>query len=59
MKNVLITGASGGIGRAAALAFAEKGYGVALHYRNDEASARKTAEEILSQGGNEIGRAHV
>ena len=52
MKNVLITGASGGIGRAAALAFAEKGYGVALHYRNDEASARKTAEEILSQGGN-------
>ena len=44
MKNVLITGASGGIGRAAALAFAEKGYGVALHYRNDEASALNKAE---------------
>ena len=52
MKNVLITGASGGIGRAAALAFAEKGYGVALHYRKGEASARKTAEEILSLGGD-------
>lgn len=52
MKNVLITGASGGIGKAAALAFAEKGYGVALHYWKGEASARKTAEEILSRGGN-------
>lgn len=52
MKNVLITGASGGIGRAAALAFAERGYGVALHYRSGEASARKTAGEILSRGGN-------
>ena len=29
-KNVLITGASGGIGRAMAEAFAEKGYGVAM-----------------------------
>lgn len=29
-KNVLITGASGGIGRAMAKAFAEKGYGVAM-----------------------------
>ncbi len=52
MKNVLITGASGGIGRAMSLAFAAKGYGVALHYRKGEAAARKTAEEILSQGGN-------
>lgn len=52
MKNVLITGASGGIGRAVSLAFAGKGYGVALHYWKGEASARKTAEEILSQGGN-------
>lgn len=52
MKNVLITGASGGIGRAISLAFAEKGYGVALHYWKGEASARKTAEEILSRGGN-------
>lgn len=52
MKNVLITGASGGIGKAAALAFAEKGYGVALHYCKGEASARETAEEIVFRGGS-------
>ncbi len=52
MKNVLITGASGGIGRALALAFGAKGYGVALHYRTGEKSARAAAEEINFQGGN-------
>lgn len=51
MKRVLVTGASGGIGRAAALAFAGAGYGVALHYYTGEKSARRTVEEILSQGG--------
>lgn len=52
MKNVLITGASGGIGKAAALAFAERGYSVALHYHTGEKSARETAEEINFRGGN-------
>ncbi len=52
MKNVLITGASGGIGKAAALAFAEKGYGVALHYCGNEKSARETEEAILFRGGS-------
>ncbi len=52
MKNVLITGASGGIGRALALAFAEKGYGVALHFHTGEASARETAELIQFRGGS-------
>ncbi len=52
MKNVLITGASGGIGRAAALTFGAKGYGVALHYRTGEKAARETAEEINFLGGN-------
>lgn len=51
MKNVLITGASGGIGRAAALAFAKRGCGVALHYHTGEEAARKTAEEIRKMGG--------
>ncbi len=52
MKNVLITGASGGIGRAAALVFAEQGWGVALHCYNGIQSARETAEEIQFQGGS-------
>lgn len=52
MKNVLITGASGGIGKAAALAFAKRGYSVALHYHTGEKSARETAEEINFRGGN-------
>lgn len=52
MKNVLITGASGGIGRAAALIFAEKGYSVALHYNTGERRAKETAEEINFRGGD-------
>jgi NAD(P)-dependent dehydrogenase (short-subunit alcohol dehydrogenase family) len=40
---VLITGASRGIGRAAARAFAEQGARVAVHYHRD----RKAAEETL------------
>ena len=31
MKNVLVTGATGGIGEAIAELFAKKGYNVALH----------------------------
>ena len=50
-KNVLITGASGGIGSALALAFAERGYGVAMQYHSREQAARETAERICSGGG--------
>jgi 3-oxoacyl-[acyl-carrier protein] reductase len=38
-KVVLITGASGGIGRATARAFADEGTRLALHYHTDEAAA--------------------
>lgn len=51
MKNVLITGASGGIGKATALAFAKQGYAVALHYHTGEESARETAGKIQKMGG--------
>lgn len=50
-KNVLITGASGGIGSSLALAFAERGYGVAMQYHSREQAARETAERICSGGG--------
>lgn len=51
MKSVLVTGASGGIGRAVALAFGDRGYGVALHCHKNEKAAQETAEEIRSRGG--------
>lgn len=38
-KTVLITGGAKGIGAACALAFAEKGYNVAVNYRSSEAEA--------------------
>lgn len=52
MKNVVITGASGGIGAACARAFARAGYGVALHYHTGEDRARRVMEEINFHGGD-------
>lgn len=49
--NVLVTGASGGIGRAIALAFGKKGYGVALHCFQNREGAEETAREITAFGG--------
>lgn len=52
MKNALVTGASGGIGRAVALELARRGWGVALQYRRNQQAAQKLEEEILKLGGN-------
>ena len=51
-KNVLITGASRGIGRASAVAFAQAGAQVAIHYNRQ----REAAEEVR---GSLAGRGHV
>lgn len=51
MKTALITGASGDMGRAMALVFAEAGWAVALHCFTGEESARRTAGEIVENGG--------
>ena len=52
MKTVLVTGASGGIGSAAALELARRGWNVALHYRSNQAAARQVERDILALGGN-------
>ncbi|MBE0687751.1 MAG: SDR family oxidoreductase [Anaerolineaceae bacterium] len=50
-KGVLVTGASRGIGRATALAFAQHGATVVVNYRADEAGARDTLAVLQQTGG--------
>lgn len=45
-KNVLITGASGGIGEALCREFAENGYNIVIHYNSSEEAALKLQQEI-------------
>ena len=50
-KKVLVTGSSGGIGRAIALAVAQAGYEVVAHYNNGKEKAESLKAEIESLGG--------
>ncbi len=50
-KQVLITGASGGIGLALVKAIAKEGYTVVAHYHRNAALLTEAAEEILAAGG--------
>ena len=49
-KNVLVTGASSGIGQAIAIRFAEEGANVAIHYNQGVDGARETKQRILDAG---------
>ena len=51
-KNVLITGSSHGIGAAAAVAFAQKGYNVGITCCKNPEGAQKVREECLRAGGS-------
>jgi 3-oxoacyl-[acyl-carrier protein] reductase len=54
-RTVLVTGASGGLGRAISVAFAETGFDVAVNYARSEADAQRTAEAVRACGAE----AHV
>jgi 3-oxoacyl-[acyl-carrier protein] reductase len=50
MKTVLITGASRGIGRATAIAFAKEGYNVVINYNLSEDKAKKLTNQLINEG---------
>lgn len=54
MRSVLITGASGGIGRATARLFAGQGYAVAVHCHRSRDSAEALVQELQASGSNAI-----
>ena len=50
-KVVLVTGASRGIGKAVAVAFAREGARVAINYRSNKDAAQETASLVEQAGG--------
>ena len=48
---VLITGASGGIGRAISSAFAKVGWYVGVHYSQNKSAAQSTLDQVIAAGG--------
>src|SRR5580765_6501416 len=48
---VLVTGASGGIGRAISLAFAAARWSVGIHYHRNKAAAEGTLAQVAAIGG--------
>jgi NAD(P)-dependent dehydrogenase (short-subunit alcohol dehydrogenase family) len=51
-RHALVTGGSRGIGRGIALNLAEQGVHIAINYLKDEASARRTLEQIRARGAD-------
>jgi len=60
MRNVIVTGASRGIGRAIAIELAKRGYRVAINYASSQDKALEVLERIKKIGGEaEVYRADV
>ena len=51
-RNVLVTGASKGIGKAIAIALAKDGFAIAVHYMGDQQGALQTLATIEKNGGS-------
>jgi 3-oxoacyl-[acyl-carrier protein] reductase len=50
----IVTGASGGIGRAVAVRLAQEGMAVAVHYAGNRDRAQETADEVVAAGGRAL-----
>ena len=50
----IVTGASGGIGRAVAVRLAEAGMAVAVHYSGNRERAQETADAVTAAGGRAL-----
>lgn len=54
MKNILITGGSRGIGRAAAILAGRRGWSVGVNYAGNAAAAEETVKAVQAAGGKAV-----